>query len=320
MADANPVTAPVTDHRIAPRGVLPRHTQTWLMVGVAVGILGIIVFTGHPEPAGRPTAPVASTPLAPNPERLRDYQDRLRVMEERARQQTLSLNDPARDRDLPACVRGDAGRGGTTDPLEGERRAAGVRKPVREQRGDEPSARRTTARHVTRPRVTGIARQPDRRGAASPPNIDDVANAVVRATTRYAPSTLASTTTAPAALAPGGASSTPGTVARAGRQGDPGVYGTDHVHGPDASHLGGHARGHGADQPPGRPCGRARQLSRHQCRLLARRTVRVDSGGLSRAGGNEARPDAWARRGSPSPSIAWCCPMVAPTASISSWG
>ena len=56
MADAEPGTAPVTDHRIAPRGVLPRGTQTWLMVGVAVGILGIIVFTGHPEPAraGRP--------------------------------------------------------------------------------------------------------------------------------------------------------------------------------------------------------------------------------------------------------------------------
>ena len=32
------------------------------------------------------------------------------------------------------------------------------------------------------------------------------------------------------------------------------------------------------------------ELSRHQCRLLARRTVRVDSGGLSRAGGNEAGP------------------------------
>ena len=64
-------------HRAARRAA-PR-TQTWLMVGLALGILGIIVFTGHPEPAGRPTAPVASTPLAPNPDRLRDYQDRLRV-------------------------------------------------------------------------------------------------------------------------------------------------------------------------------------------------------------------------------------------------
>ena len=33
MADAEPVAASVTDHRIAPRGVLPRRTQTWLMVG-----------------------------------------------------------------------------------------------------------------------------------------------------------------------------------------------------------------------------------------------------------------------------------------------
>jgi hypothetical protein len=82
MADAEPVTASVTDHRIAPRGVLPRRTQTWLMVGVALGILGIIVFTGHPEPKGRTAAPVASTPVAPNPERLRDYQDRLRIMDD----------------------------------------------------------------------------------------------------------------------------------------------------------------------------------------------------------------------------------------------
>ena len=43
MADAEPVTASVTDHRIAPRGVLPRRTQTWLMVSVALSILGIIL-------------------------------------------------------------------------------------------------------------------------------------------------------------------------------------------------------------------------------------------------------------------------------------
>src|SRR5258705_6056553 len=117
MADAEPVAASVTDHRIAPRGVLPRRTQTWIMAGVAVGILGIIVFTGHPEPAGRPTAPVASASLAPNPERLRDYQDRLRIMEERARQQTLSLNDPrATARSRPVSEETPA-RAGTTDPL-----------------------------------------------------------------------------------------------------------------------------------------------------------------------------------------------------------
>ena len=31
--------APVSDHRPVPRGVLPRRFQTWLMAGLALGIL-----------------------------------------------------------------------------------------------------------------------------------------------------------------------------------------------------------------------------------------------------------------------------------------
>src|SRR5712691_10682040 len=89
MADVEPGTASVTDHRNAPRGVLPRNTQTWLMVGLALGILAIIVFTGHPQPAPRVAAATAA-PAAPNPDRLRDYQDRLRVLDERSRQQAVS--------------------------------------------------------------------------------------------------------------------------------------------------------------------------------------------------------------------------------------
>src|ERR687888_625010 len=91
MADGTPGTAPVSDNRLAPRGVIPRSTQTWLMVGLAVGILGIIVFAGHPAPAARPAAAAPSTSEpAPSPERLRDYQDRLRLLDERARQQALA--------------------------------------------------------------------------------------------------------------------------------------------------------------------------------------------------------------------------------------
>ena len=225
MADAEPVTASVTDHRIAPRGVLPRSTQTWLMVGVALGILGIIVFAGHPEPAARPVTPAASTPLAPNPERLRDYQDRLRVMEERARQQALSLNDsrptaisrPVYD-EPPAAA-------GTADPLEGERKrreyeslfASNVvmsRRPDGQQLATSPGL----APPASRGNATGD-------GPPVPPNIDDVANAVVRATTRYAPGTPASMTTAPAAVAPGGATTTPGSVTAPGAKVTPAYTG-----------------------------------------------------------------------------------------------
>jgi len=44
-------------------------------------ILGIIVVTGRPEPGGRPTTAPTSQPTAPSPDRLRDYQDRLRVLD-----------------------------------------------------------------------------------------------------------------------------------------------------------------------------------------------------------------------------------------------
>ena len=77
-----PGTAPVSDHRPVPRGVLPRGFQTWLMAGLALGIVLIILITGQPEPSRNP-AQTQPAPAAPNPDRLRDYQERLRAMEAR---------------------------------------------------------------------------------------------------------------------------------------------------------------------------------------------------------------------------------------------
>ena len=77
-----PGSAPVSDHRPVPRGVLPRGFQTWLMAGLALGIVLIILITGQSEPSRNP-AQTQQAPAAPNPERLRDYQERLRAMEAR---------------------------------------------------------------------------------------------------------------------------------------------------------------------------------------------------------------------------------------------
>ena len=41
-----PETAVVTDRRVAPRGVLPRNLQTWLMAGLAGGIVLVILLVG----------------------------------------------------------------------------------------------------------------------------------------------------------------------------------------------------------------------------------------------------------------------------------
>jgi type IV secretory pathway VirB10-like protein len=191
MADTAPGTAPVTDRRITPRGVLPRNAQTWLMVAVALGILGIIVLTGNREPESRPVS-AASTPMALNPERLRDYQDRLRVLDDRARQ---AVNE-ARVEPPPPVQRPyeEPPMSAAPDPLETERQrreydslfASNV---VLSRR---PNGQRLTA-NETAARWTRAEASED--ALAPPPTIDQVADAVVRATSRYAQSTPGQTTT-----------------------------------------------------------------------------------------------------------------------------
>ena len=231
----NSVAASVTDHRIAPRGVLPRRTQTWLMVGVAVGILGIIVITGHPEPAGRPTGPVASTPLAPNPERLRDYQDRLRIMDERARQQALSVNDSGPTAISRPVSEETPGAAGTTDPLMGERRrreyeslfASNV---VMSRRPDGHQL--ATAAGPASPASRGSS---DRRWRGQPAQ-----HRRCRERGRAGDESVRARHAGVHDDRTGGRGSRrcqfdAGHRERGGCQGDPGVYGTHHVHGPDAS-------------------------------------------------------------------------------------
>jgi type IV secretion system protein VirB10 len=79
----------VRDRRVRPRGVLPRHLQTWVMAGVAAAMLVIIVITGRPAPARRPSdaspAPASTSSLPP--ERLRRYQEQLAEQEARLRQE-----------------------------------------------------------------------------------------------------------------------------------------------------------------------------------------------------------------------------------------
>ena len=82
--DAPPPT--VTDRRPVPRGVLPRNVQTWVMVGVAVGMLAIMLVVGRPDPPERP-AQAAAPAQPPSADRVRDYQDCLRVLEAQALRQ-----------------------------------------------------------------------------------------------------------------------------------------------------------------------------------------------------------------------------------------
>ena len=182
MADQTPGTAPVTDQRTPPRGVLPRGAQTWLMAGLAVGLLAIIVFTGRPDRRSG-TAPTPTNPAAaPNPDRLRDYQDRLRVLDERSRQQAPGRAAP--DRAAPVFDE-DTGAA-PVDPLAEERRRREYESLFA---SNVVLSRRATVSSLSRPATgrhpLGASERPT--APAAPPSLDEVAEAVVRATARSAP-------------------------------------------------------------------------------------------------------------------------------------
>ena len=188
-----PGSPPVTDRRPVPLGVLPRGFQTWLMAGLALGIVAIIFIAGEPEPSRGP-APATTMPPAPNPDRLREYQERLRAMEARAAQETQPT--------MPAPVAGppyaEPHPPPAQDPIIAERRrreyeslfASNVvlsRRPESE-RPDAGRMNRTAATTATAP------------SNDEDPSLDDIADAVVRATSRVAGSTPPSgSSTAPSA-------------------------------------------------------------------------------------------------------------------------
>jgi type IV secretion system protein VirB10 len=181
MAETPSNTTPVTDHRVRPRGVLPRHAQTWLMLGLAVGILGIIVLTGDPEPASA-TVSAAPAPVAsPNADRVRDYQDRMRVLGERAAQQQLRT-EPEPVIQAPTYDQASGGPA-TPDPLVEERRRREYESlfasNVVLSRRPENARLTTGAPELARHRTSL------EEGPPAPPTIDEVAAAVVRATGQF---------------------------------------------------------------------------------------------------------------------------------------
>src|SRR6185295_148345 len=166
----------------------------WLMVAIAMGMLAVILFTGRAEPPAKTTAVSTGAPSQPNTDRVRDYQDRLRIMESRAAQEARA--DALAQPQAPAVTRDDPPPVRSEDPLVSERKrrdyeslfASNVvlsRRPE-SQRPDSGPMRTTTAAPA--------------RGLTDPaaPSIDDIADAAVRASMRAtgaAPATPASSST-----------------------------------------------------------------------------------------------------------------------------
>lgn len=170
---ANP-PGTITDHRRAPRGVLPRGVQTWVMAGLAGGIVLVILIAGRPQPPARPTAaPTAAA--TPSADRVRDYQERLRALELQALQEEQSGESGAERKPAPST---DSRSERPRDPLADEKK-----------RRDYESLFAST--------VIARTRDEDRRDSSHAadvgnvregsqslrvPSIDEVAEAVVRAT------------------------------------------------------------------------------------------------------------------------------------------
>ena len=184
----SPGTVPVADHRPVPRGVLPRGTQTWLMVALAVGILAIILIAGRPEPAAKPTTTATQT-AAPSADRVRDYQDRLRGLEARA---ALEAQTAATTPATPAPAYADQKAPTSEDPIKSDRRRREYESLFASNvvMSRRPDAERPDS---SRPNSSGPAAASGGRGETNA-SIDDIADAVVRATTRATGNASASRT------------------------------------------------------------------------------------------------------------------------------
>jgi len=170
---------PVTDYRPVPRGVLPRATQTWIMAGIAVGVIGIILIAGRPEPPARPAAVVTSTPQQPNPDRVRDYQDRLRILESRAAQeaQAPSVTPPPPS----APVYESTGMPPPEDPIVAERKRREYESLFA---SNVVLSRRADNERPDAGRIISSTAPPTRGEVTGTPSIDEIADAAVRASTR----------------------------------------------------------------------------------------------------------------------------------------
>jgi type IV secretion system protein TrbI len=168
-----PGTAPVSDHRPVPRGVLPRGFQTWLMAGLALGIVLIILITGQSEPSRNP-AQTQQAPAAPNPERLRDYQERLRAMEAR---QALEAQAPQPT--VPVTPRFEEPAGpAPEDPIAADRKRREYESLFA---SNVVLSRRPDGERPEVGQPVGV-RPGEIRQDISNPSLDEIASAVLRAT------------------------------------------------------------------------------------------------------------------------------------------
>lgn len=195
MSATEQANTTVVDRRPVPRGVLPKGIQTWLMVGIAGVIVVIILFAGQPQAPQR-TVQAAPPSAAASPDRVRDYQQRLNAINTQLAMPAASAPAALSAAPEPAAfVRAD----------EPERLAQRVDSTAAErQRRDYESlfaSNVVVSRRALLQRTDSrspVARVSDSFDVPSvkEPSLDEVAEAVVRATGRVAPARAADATSA----------------------------------------------------------------------------------------------------------------------------
>jgi len=167
--------------------VLPKGIQTWLMIGIAGVIVLIILFAGQPQPPVR-AQQVNAVPQTNSPERVRDYQERLGAINAQLAGGMRPTAPAYAPTDLPQR---------SQDEVVQQVRAVDPLKAERQRREYESLFASNVAASKRQPMESGAsARQ--RNGMATPegvsePSLDEIADAVVRATSRTTPNADAST-------------------------------------------------------------------------------------------------------------------------------
>ena len=82
--EMSPAPGRILDHRQLPPGVVPRHLQQWVLIGVALVMVGILAVSGPPaKPRATAVASPAAATVDPNQERIEDYQRRIQEQAQR---------------------------------------------------------------------------------------------------------------------------------------------------------------------------------------------------------------------------------------------
>jgi type IV secretion system protein VirB10 len=180
------------------------------MVAIAVVMLAIIFIAGRPQAPNDPR-PATTVQPPPNPDRVREYQERLRVLDERA---TREAQEAASSASAPQPTYQDAQPARPEDPLAADRRRRAYESLFasnvvvsRRSDNEKSAAARSDLGDRSAPPINNAA-----------PSIDEIADAVVRATTRAGAALSPSAVTAASQSQAGGPAVAPATASGRGAE------------------------------------------------------------------------------------------------------